>query len=748
MSRHHPTVLAFIVVLALGACSSPATGDSADGGDDGTPATELNCERVGFPCSMADVPEAVWELEGRYVEQLLQRVEGGATTSEALAWIRSQPQVVTAEADATSIVFRVEGGQPSWILRPLLPDIAPTVRDANAVLEPSGVVGEGTDRDDDEPENRKRALILAPFFWQWGPDEYLADVASQLRALEEDKGVADYNHDFRDADFVFDNLVTPASFGATIAGSDDASLDSTKRNWHDYDAIFVHTHGGVFSEDTFVATGVVQAFDHTLSGEAKRICDILKAPYDAAGATGVQCGTVIDKGTDGDVYYRTLGITTDLFRDRYEQGLDKAIVLMGGCLTLAQDDMADALVGGDTVYLGWTDAVETSMGGRTISALLERLIERGEPVQTALDAVCRDVGCGGTAWNGGLGGNPVLETRGSSQAKKLRLYDLPTLRDPENPTNTTRLEDGAALQILGVPGDGESDAVELVVDVAGVIDPDDPAGGGGPVALLGPASQGSAADLYPLRFLVDDQEVGVDNLGTPRNPTATVTQLDETRYRYAFTADLPFDLPEDGKDVTLKVEVGLPEEGASESSDHEVDVRLEGALCSWNLAFSASGFAGGYGGDLVALTRGTPSGGPTNLVLGPSTETPFPGVVIQLFERLPEAPATLRLGASTGEDRTALDLDGIMLLTFPDGTEYSSSHGNPCCGANPTDTLPPPTVLTLTKNDELHVTGEVSGTLFTLVNDPDTSFETGAAELEFLAGDGGSCTIYDPLNPR
>lgn len=746
MSRRHPVVVAFaLAVLAFAACSSPSTSHD---GDDGTPATELDCERVGFPCSIADVPDTVWELEARYVEQLLRRLEGGATTSEALAWIRSRPEVVTAEADASSFVFRVEGGQPSWILRPLLPATASAVPVTDATLGPSGVVGDGTDRDDDEPDNRKRALILAPFFWQWGADEYLADVASDLRALEADKGVADYNHDFKDADFLFDNLVTPATFGAKIASTDDESLVATQRDWRDYDAIFVHTHGGQYSEDTFVATGVVQAFDHTIDGEAKRICEILKGPYEATAGDGVRCGTVIDKGADGDVYYRTLGITTDLFRDAYEQGLDKAIVLMGGCLTLAKDDMANALVGDDTVYLGWTDAVETVMGGSTVGALLDRLIQRGEPVRTALASVCRDVGCGGPAWDGKFNGNPVLETRGSSRAENLRLYDLPALRDPETPTNTTRLEDGTTLQILGVPGDGENDALELVVDVAGVVDPDDPGGGGGPAALVDPASHGSPADLYSLRFFVDDEEVAIDSLGSHRNPTASVTQLDATRYRYAFEAALPFDLPEGGKDVNLKVEVRLPEGGSSERSDHEVDVRLEGALCGWNLSFVGSGNAGSYEGDFVALVRGTSAGGTTNLILQTSAQTSFPGVAIQLFERLPEAPATLLLGASTGEDRRELDLDGGMTLTFPDGTKYSSSHGNPCCGADPTATLPPPTVFTLTKNDELHVTGEVSGTLFTLTDDPDTSFETGSAELQFLAGDGGSCTIYDPMNPR
>jgi len=745
VNHRHPIVLAFALgVLALVACGSPP---GSDGGGDGTPTTELDCERVGFPCSAADVSEAVREAEGQYVADLLQRLEGGATTTEALAWIRGQPDVVSAEADATSLVFRLDGGQPSWIVRPLLAPTASVVQETVVGLTPSGVVGDGTDRDDDEPDNRKRALILAPFFWQWGSDEYLADVASDLRALEEDKGVPDYNHDFKDADFVFDNLVTPATFGAAIASTGDADLTDSRRDWREYDAIFVHSHGGQYSEDTFVSTGVVQAFDPSIAGEAKRICDILMEPYAEAGAVGVRCGTVSMQGAEGEVHYRTLGITTDLFRDRYAKGLDRAIVLMGGCLTLLEDDMANALRGQDSVYIGWTDAVQTREGGKTIGALLDRLIQRGEPVRTALAAVCRDVGCGGPAWDGDLNGNPVLETRGSSRAKNLRLYDLPALRDPEAPTNTTRLEDGATLQILGVPGDGENDALELVVDVAGVIDPDDPAGGGGPAALIAPSSHGSPADLYSLRFLVDDEEVAIDSLGSHRNPTASVTQLDETRYRYAFEAELPFDLPEGGKDVTLKVEVRLPEGESSERSDHEVDVRLEGALCGWNLSFSGSGNAGSYEGDFVALVRGTSTGGSTNLILQTSAQTSFPGVAIQLFERLPEAPATLLLGASTGEDRRELDLDGGMTLTFPDGTNYSSSHGNPCCGADPTATLPPPTVFTLTKNDELHVTGSVSGTLFTLTTETPDGFKTGAAELQFLAGDGGSCTIYDPMDP-
>ena len=745
MRRNPTTLLVFTLgLLVLSGCSSPSTGGD---GDRDPPATQLDCERVGYPCRLSDVPQSVLETEGRYVEQLLQRLDGGATMEDALAWIRNQPDVASVEADAASIVFRVDGGQPSWILRPLVPATAPATAPAPLEalrLAPNGVVGDGTDRDEDEPDNRKKALVLAPFFFQFGSDEYLADVPSQLRSLEETKGVADYNHEFKDVDFVIDNLVTPGAFASR--GDDRAAGE---RDWRDYDAIFVHSHGGQYAEDTFVATGVVQAFDPGIDGEAKRICDILMEPYAGAAGEGVRCGTVIIDDGDDEVYYRTLGITTDLFRARYPNGLDKTIVLMGGCLTLARDDMADALTGDASAYLGWTDAVETSKGGETITALLDRLIERGEPVETALAAVCRDVGCGGPAWDGDYNGNPRLELRGSPQAKKLRLYDLPTLRDPESPTSTTRLEDGATLRIRGVPGDGENDELELVVDVAGVIDPENPGGGGGPAALIATASHGSPADLYPLRFLVDDEEVGLDDLGDHRDPSASVVQLDETRYRYAFTAALPFDLPEDGKDVTLKVEVGLPEDGAEARSDHEVDVRLEGAPCSWSLTFSGTGYAGSYGGDFVALVRGTPTGGRTNLILQRSAQTRFPGVAIQLLERLPEAPAELRLGASTGEDRAGLDLDGFMVLTFPDadGTVFQSSHGNPCCGANPTATLPPPTILTITTNDELQVIGSASGSLFRPAPDEDPTFETGTAQLEFLAGDGGSCTIFDPVNP-
>ena len=139
--------------------------------------------------------------------------------------------------------------------------------------------------------------------------------------------------------------------------------------------------------------------------------------------------------------------------------------------------------------------------------------------------------------------------------------------------------------VQGVAGDGIPDSLRLMVDITGVIDPDDTSGkplGTGLGAPTGPTpsqQSGNAADLYTMRFTVDGQPVGTDNLGSPI-PEANVSQVDETTWRYAYTAGLPFDLPQGGRTATLKVEVPLPEGGVG---DYEVDVFLDDPLCDFRL---------------------------------------------------------------------------------------------------------------------------------------------------------------------
>ena len=548
--------------------TDPATSDAAT--------TDACLNEDGYPCLRSDVDPAVLEREGEYAERVAQLLDSGSRP-EALAWIEAQDQVVETYLDETTLRFRVDGGMPMVFVDPLEDPSAEASSQTQAVgatlalnrggpadlagtpigqgssfaLGGSGVVGDvvgaGTSRDN--PQNRKKALILTPFEDQgWS----MFDVAGPD---PEDilRSIPDYAHNPDDVLHVSSEFVTPHAFGW----------------WNDYDAIFVETHGGAWSAGLWIGSGVKARLDPGPGITFTSTCTALMAPYTSI--TGLSCGWVSHRGDR----YVVLGMLPRFFRDTYgaSGGLDKAIVYIGGCST-ADTAVADSIAGTTSAYLGWTDSVFIHKEENVAASLLWLLAREGTggrmTVENALFTLRDNNLIGGEGW--GNNATPFLRLRNNGDVSpKLRLYDLPTLRDPKNPVSVgPGLQDGAELKTEGAPGDGQNDKVEIAVDVIGVIDPEDRSNTFTNVALR---QSESPAHLYDQRFYLDDEEIGRDNLGRNFNPTAVVTEFADTSYRYVFTADLPFDVDPDGTDATLKVVVSLPEGG---ESSYEVDVVLLG----------------------------------------------------------------------------------------------------------------------------------------------------------------------------
>lgn len=535
--------LAGITILLAACGAAPGT----PGGDD-NPDVLLNCVRDGYPCTMAQVDPETRELESDYVAHLSEMLDT-STFVEALAWVQTQPQVVLADADESSLVFRLEGSQPVFMLRTQdeglaeateTGPLAPAPAGPESTIRPAGVVGDGTARDN--PGNRKRALFLEPFEQQgWTAFAEPIEWVSQIH---------DYGH-ADGFDWFPNELVTPEVFGSFAT----------------YDAIFIETHGAQFPKGTWISTGILAPYDKKTQTFAD-VCKSISSTYEST--PGVQCGVIEHKKTD----YVTVGLLAEFFQETYGKngGLDKAIIYVGGCKTLTDNwDLAEALSGSSTAYLGWNGNVnigpEPGDEEKTAWGLLWLLAERRKPVSTALE-ILRLAGL-----HEDRNGTRLKLYDNGSEPGKLRLYDLPSLKDPANPTGTTPLQEGASLRSRGTPGDGEPDGLDFVVDVTGVIDPDDTGGG------IGVSQASSAADKYNVAFYVNDEGVGFANLGDEESDRATVTQVDDVTYRMTYRADLPFDVAEDGTDVTLRVEVSLPEGGFS---DFEVDVELRGVGCEFH----------------------------------------------------------------------------------------------------------------------------------------------------------------------
>jgi hypothetical protein len=573
------------IVAALTACGSspaPTSGLSAPPApsvDDGQLTfTSPDCRRDRFPCSRDEVSDDVRDRESAYVSDVLELIDE-QSPEEAFAWVREQDGVVDGDAGELGLWFRLDGGQPVNItIAPTEPggltSAAPSAGRASlasSVMPASGrddpppaadIVGDGTSRDDGT--NRKSALFLMPFARHnmGGFDQAIDDLRSHPDYYEPQNVVP-----------IADSNVTPDQYAT----------------WRSYDAIFVATHGGMEGSLTWLGTGVIEEMDKTRPDRQayyRELCDKLIFPYSGPDYTGVACGVVKDQKTP----YVVVGVTSDFFRAAYctdfgkstERcpGLEKAIVYIAGCLTAVLTDLVLTLNGTTSAYLGWDNVIYPTSRNTTIALLHE--LTRGKPLLTAYE----------TVFARGLGVQALSPARlilwpASEEAKNLRLLDLPTVRDPKSPTSI--LESGAQLRIQGTPGDGQNDALELSVEVIGVIDPEDTSGEPPPPPSEGPQpsddglvrrpditlamSTEDPASLYDLQVYVGDELVGSDNLGDPR-PDAEVVQLDDTTYRYTRIFPLPFDVDPNGTATTLKVVVDLPEGGIS---DVELDVKLVGA---------------------------------------------------------------------------------------------------------------------------------------------------------------------------
>lgn len=577
MTLRRAACLALLVSLLLAACTgepgqpdqtgpagASAEPTSAEGAD-----VRLDCEREGYPCSRDDVDPAVIERESQYVAQLRPLLTAD-TFTDALDWIRRQDGVAMAEANDTTLLFRLDGGRPFFVIRP------ERDRDAAAAVAPSvpeitlaGVVGQGTARDN--PQNRKKALFLEP--WQSHGLRF-ADGIDLVR------GIGQYGRD-----------------GVDVLPDGEATVDDfTFDMWNGYDAVFLKSHGGSLGGQTWISSGVRAELGNR---DFATLCDALYSPR----PVGVDCSLVLESELDAQGNYVqepdgswklidwiAVGMQVDYFIREFgtRGGLEKTFVYFGACDSFSPavrgPELAAAIAGNSSVFLGWRGQPIDITEGRTARALMQRLVTNLQPTAPAHTSACANGGCRDPV------SGATLEIHGSADARQLRLYDVPTeLRHPSRgatPINVgPPLEDGARVPIIGTPGDGRNDEVELMIDFIGIIDPEDTGSDlvGQTGVRLASAQLGDgllaqtseAARLYHFTVEANGTVVVRDNLGDPQHPGASATPLDATTSRYSFTAELPFDVAPAGTPATIKVTVDpLPEGGIS---DYELDVILDGS---------------------------------------------------------------------------------------------------------------------------------------------------------------------------
>ena len=540
--RRRCAVLALTLVVAACGADDGSTEAATDTGTDPATVDEVEpdpCEIGDFPCDVTEAtPEALERTTGIARDALPVLVADGVDA--AVDHLLAVDEVVEAHAGDGSVVFRVEDGPLSWILVHDAEGGADQLEDEGALgpLEapapasapfrslrssPPSVVGDDT-TGDDRVDNRdaKRALVLAPYLWEFAPFDESPLVAQQLSQV-------------------------PGYEGAiTLAVNEtEAAQDVTIEHWlslDEYDAVFVSSHGSSSCWDqptrqcaSILSSGVVLPDGEPLTGGLYRGTTPLFRTAD----------NTDDGEEDADQTSMAveLGLGRGFFTKNYPGGLDDVIVVLSACELggLGGPALAASLGTDDVATYLWTESVPADTAFAATGALVEQL-SLGLTSVEAFDHVV-DVGLDERTYVNKAGREIHTELRhvpGSGTAVRLR--EVPTILYDGVP-----MRDGADVsdRVEGTPGDGEADELRVDLELAGVLD-----------------RSAFAVDyeidgvLVPTSYDLDD---------------ATDGDLPH-QLRVTHVVDVGFDLPEDGFELTAVVT--LPEGGESR---YTVDVAVGGA---------------------------------------------------------------------------------------------------------------------------------------------------------------------------
>jgi hypothetical protein len=604
----------------------------------GDEAVELTCETFGFACSPGEVPDAVLERSSLLHIEAQARLTNSESFASVQGWLESQSDMRLVLTGDHALGFILDKG----ILMVLYDATAATGRDQadvdTLIIEPQDVVGRGTPRDN--PGKKKNALILSPFEFEYQTPDAGSSVWGIL------SGISDYQ----------------GGGSAQYFKNDDVTVDKFGI-WNQYDVILYNGHGGTL-EATDTRTGHKVETSFLMTGVQVDSCD---SPEVKAAGAGVSCGGVSIRyanivGKARDEYRDFLIILPSYLATSYPNGLEKSVLVLNGCSTGVSTALPNRLAGNSSVVLGWSDAVLANFNPGVMTRLFQ-LLALGMTTEKALEKTCQQGGCTDTT-----GKDATL--RRFAGGNDLRIREIPEFI---HPTRGTLLQPNDTLSIIGAAGDGEDDSLDFVIDVAGVPEDDS-----GPVVSSG-LSPSSTTDYF-VRVYVDDVELGGDFLLRPIHGKSR--RMDEHTVRLTLEeVDLRFDVPEEGKEVELKVVVDLPEGGQSIKVER---VRLEGNRCRWELRSDKGAYDG-----LIAVYSYWEGYEATSMMLANENETDSHSLIITLF---------LLYEPSEGQNPME---DSRLSIVSPDWI-LTSDEG------------PANLTFFVTSMSDEHIEGTISGTLWEL----------------------------------
>lgn len=510
-----PTLALTAIVLVSAACASTseeplATAVGASSSAESAGVSPERCVEEGFPCDLSETPP---ELIARTAELIDAASEHGRSgdLSAVVTFLEDQPDVVEVFGRDRAVVFRVEGASFAWIVDHS--DLAPDVGARNLGLatpwsaplpQPISVVGDDTTGDGEiDQRDQKRALVLAPYMWDFAPWDESDHLAERLETMPAYEGNVTFRANRNEGD-------------RNISIDDWQSFD-------DYDAIFISTHGfracadpeGTQECQTVVQTGIeLNLLDIDVGG-------FYTGTYPIGLLNNQSSNAVIE-----------IGVGPGFMRFHYPGGLDDTLLSLSACETglIPGDEFAAAAGGDNFVMMAWTEVVPSDAAFSALGLFAEQLalgltseLAYQEVVEAGLASA--ESGDHITTWE-----------HISPNSSEVRLIELPTLTDDGQP-----MLDGSRLdsdRISGTPGDGEADTVRFDLELVGI---DEPA-------------------RYRVRYEVDGQDTG-------NSYSLAGAVSGELPYAYSVThvVDVGFDLP-DGDDILVVAIVELPEGGESRYS--------------------------------------------------------------------------------------------------------------------------------------------------------------------------------------
>src|SRR5215813_9234632 len=209
-------VSSLLLAVATVSCSSNPPSGPAPGSKG-----PLECQVRGYPCSLSEVPIAVLERGDALGDEALARLESGASTSDVAGFLAGQSDVAEVTWDETGIWLRPKGGTGIWILgkgafSPESFSGVPGDSPARIPRTASWVVG-------GPEEDKKKALILSPFHWQWPDSDESPTVAAILSGSRGYEGGVTYQVNVQQSS----KDVEPESF----------------IHWDGYQVVHVASHG-------------------------------------------------------------------------------------------------------------------------------------------------------------------------------------------------------------------------------------------------------------------------------------------------------------------------------------------------------------------------------------------------------------------------------------------------------------------------------------------------------------------------